>query len=180
MRANQRSRYTSSRSPEKWCVGGPAQRNFDVPDGQAGVDHAHRPGTGLPGTLFQQRANRRRLFPDDGRDLRLENARFLPGYRFQRITEELGVIKPYGCDGCDPRGEYIRGVQSTTQTSFDYRDIHLLLDEPVKREGGRQFEKSGTDFFSFRNPTVEKIEHRVFGDRLTVDGDPLAKVDEMR
>src|SRR6266853_5382660 len=128
----------------------------------------------------EQLADVRRWLTNDGGDTGLEDSRFFSRDRLQSVTEQICVIEPNRRDSGHSRCEHVRRVEAAAEPGLDDGDVHFLPDEPVECESGRHLKKRCAHFFGGRYPVLEKLEHFLLENRLAVESEALAEINQVR
>ena len=81
-----------------------------------------------------------------------------------------------GENGC----QHIGAVESSSESHFDDRYVHLLRNEICKRHRGHGLEERGLSLVQKRLVLRDKPRYFFFGDRRAVDADAFGQRDQMR
>ena len=85
------------------------------------------------------------------------------------VSDETG----FWCDN-------IGGVQSSSQTNFNYRNIYFLFGKIIQGKSNCPFEKTGFNVLKSLPVFYYEFCHFAFWDHLTVDLNAFSKIDQVR
>ena len=109
-----------------------------------------------------------------------DNTRLFTGNFFQCITEELSMIPADVGNYASQRTNHIGRIESATHAHLYDRNIDLLSRKIVESYRCSNFKKGGLNPIYRLTILLDKIDHLLFGDHLTVDFDSFPKIFQMR
>ena len=98
------------------------------------------------------------------------------------VPENALVIQSDGGDHAHLGVDDVGGVQTTSQTDFDNRDIHVLLAEVVERHASdalKEGERGGESLLDLVD-LLQVANHLLLGNHFPVDGDSLTETGNVR
>ena len=113
---------------------------------------------------------------DDDRRMRLDDARLLPSYCFERISEQLGMILTDAGDDGGNGGDDVGAVKSSTQPNLDDGEVYLCLTEVVESHKRRDLEEGGRTLFNEWLSLLYEATNEVFAHHLSIHSDALTEV----
>ncbi len=124
---------------------------------------------GATGVAFDHRARGRRQLPEDRGHPRFQDARLLVRDRFERRSEEVGVLELDGRHDPHPAVEKVRRIETAPDPHLDDADVDVRPGEPVEAERRGDLEE--------RRRTVDRA---VPLESVREDIDPLDSPNDLR
>ena len=110
----------------------------------------------------------------------LDDAGFLAGNLFQRVAQELYVVKADVGDDAHQRLDDVGAVESAAQPHFDDGYIHPLLLEELEGESRCQFEERRVERLEEAAFLLHEIHYALLGHHLSVDTYAFSEIRQMR
>ena len=122
-----------------------------------------------------------RIMLGDQRHALLGDARFLGGYPFDAVAEELLMVEPELRDAGDHRvGNDVGRVEPPAEPHFDDAGVGRDPSESEEGGGGGHFEEARLHPFRDVEHLLQQLRQERILDQLAGDPDPLVEPDEMR
>ena len=121
----------------------------------------------------------REVFSNDYRNARLDDSSLFTGNLGKGVAQELGVVEAdVGDDGKD-WGDDVGAVESSAQSHFDDRIIHLLLCKVFQCHGCSEFEEGWMKWFEESPVLFYEVNDILLRNAFSVHSDTFSEIYQM-